>query len=211
VLTHEGHGSRSHSWVRTWNPQLRALFATDSLAPLVTLTQDSRDREGPMTTSRRSGERTGTERAVVIDDVDKAIIEQLQQDGRLPYTKLGAAVGLSEAAVRQRVQRLVESGVVQIVAVTDPLTLGFRREAMIGLKIEGDLRGVADTIASIPEVSYVVVVSGSFDLLMEVVCEDDDHLLALLNDKVRSIPGVRSTETFTYLRLYKQTYAWGTR
>jgi Lrp/AsnC family transcriptional regulator, regulator for asnA, asnC and gidA len=187
------------------------LFATDSLAPLVTLTQDSRDREGPMTTSRRSGERTGTERAVVIDDVDKAIIEQLQQDGRLPYTKLGAAVGLSEAAVRQRVQRLVESGVVQIVAVTDPLTLGFRREAMIGLKIEGDLRGVADTIASIPEVSYVVVVSGSFDLLMEVVCEDDDHLLALLNDKVRSIPGVRSTETFTYLRLYKQTYAWGTR
>ncbi len=164
-----------------------------------------------MTNSRRSGERTGTERAVVIDDVDKAIIEQLQQDGRLPYTKLGAAVGLSEAAVRQRVQRLVESGVVQIVAVTDPLTLGFRREAMIGLKIEGDLRGVADIIASIPEVSYVVVVSGSFDLLMEVVCEDDDHLLALLNDKVRSIPGVRSTETFTYLRLYKQTYAWGTR
>jgi Lrp/AsnC family transcriptional regulator for asnA, asnC and gidA len=163
------------------------------------------------TSSRRSGERTGGDRAVVIDDVDKAIIEQLQQDGRLPYTKLGAAVGLSEAAVRQRVQRLVESGVVQIVAVTDPLTLGFRREAMIGLKIEGDLRGVADTIASIPEVSYVVVVSGSFDLLMEVVCEDDDHLLALLNDKVRSIPGVRSTETFTYLRLYKQTYAWGTR
>jgi Lrp/AsnC family transcriptional regulator for asnA, asnC and gidA len=164
-----------------------------------------------MSANRRSSERNGTDRAVVIDDVDKAIIEQLQQDGRLPYTKLATAVGLSEAAVRQRVQRLVESGVVQIVAVTDPLTLGFRREAMIGLKIEGDLRGVADTIASIPEVSYVVVVSGSFDLLMEVVCEDDDHLLALLNDKVRSIPGVRSTETFTYLRLYKQTYAWGTR
>lgn len=164
-----------------------------------------------MSPNRRSSERNGTDRAVVIDDVDKAIIEQLQEDGRLPYTKLATAVGLSEAAVRQRVQRLVESGVVQIVAVTDPLMLGFRREAMIGLKIEGDLRGVADTIASIPEVSYVVVVSGSFDLLMEVVCEDDDHLLALLNDKVRSIPGVRSTETFTYLRLYKQTYAWGTR
>jgi len=164
-----------------------------------------------MSANRRSSERNGTDRAVVIDDVDKAIIEQLQEDGRLPYTKLAKQVGLSEAAVRQRVQRLVESGVVQIVAVTDPLTLGFRREAMIGLKIEGDLRGVADTIASIPEVSYVVVVSGSFDLLMEVVCEDDDHLLALLNDKVRSIPGVRSTETFTYLRLYKQTYAWGTR
>jgi Lrp/AsnC family transcriptional regulator, regulator for asnA, asnC and gidA len=83
--------------------------------------------------------------------------------------------------------------------------------AMIGLRIEGDLRAAADTIASIPEVDYVVIVGGSFDLLLEVVCEDDDHLLALLNDKIRSIPGVRDAETFTYLRLYKQTYAWGTR
>lgn len=148
---------------------------------------------------------------VAIDDVDKAIVEALQQDGRLPYTRLAGQVGLSEAAVRQRVQRLVDSGVVQIVAVTDPMTLGFRRNAMIGLKVEGDLRTVAAAIAAIPEVSYVVVVSGSFDLLMEVVCEDDDHLLALLNDTVRAIPGVRSTETFTYLKLFKQTYAWGTR
>jgi Lrp/AsnC family transcriptional regulator for asnA, asnC and gidA len=151
------------------------------------------------------------EPAITLDDIDKALVEQLQGDGRLPYTKLAAEVGLSEAAVRQRVQRLIESGVVQIVAVTDPSMLGFRRNAMIGLKVEGDLRTVANDIAAIPEVSYVVVVSGSFDLLMEVVCEDDDHLLALLNDKVRPIPGVRSTETFTYLRLFKQTYAWGTR
>ena len=148
---------------------------------------------------------------VAIDDVDKAIIEALQEDGRLPYTKLAVEVGLSEAAVRQRVQRLLESRVVQIVAVTDPMTLGFRRMAMIGLKVEGDLRKVSAAIADIPEVSYVVIVSGSFDLLMEAVCEDDDHLLSLLNDKVRAIPGVRSTETFTYLQLRKQTYAWGTR
>lgn len=148
---------------------------------------------------------------VVIDETDKAIIEALQSDGRMPYTRLGAAVGLSEAAVRQRVQRLTESGVVQIVAVTDPLMLGFSRMAMVGLKVEGDLRTVAADIAAIPDVSYVVIVSGSFDLLMEVVCEDDDHLLAILNDKVRAIPGVRSTETFTYLRLDKQTFAWGTR
>ena len=146
-----------------------------------------------------------------MDDVDKAIVEALQHDGRLPYTKLAAEVGLSEAAVRQRVARLTESGVVQIVAVTDPLMLGFRRMAMIGLKVEGDLRVVSDAIAAIPEVSYVVIVSGSFDMMMEVVCEDDDHLLALLNDTVRSIPGVRSTETLTYLKLSKQTYAWGTR
>lgn len=148
---------------------------------------------------------------VLIDDIDKAVIEALQEDGRLPYTKLAVQVGLSEAAVRQRVQRLIESGVMQIVAVTDPMTLGFRRIAMVGLRVEGDLRAVANAIAALSEVTYVVVVSGSFDLILEVVCEDDDHLLALLNDKLRAIPGVRSTETFTYLRLFKQTYAWGTR
>lgn len=148
---------------------------------------------------------------IVLDDIDKALIEALQQDGRRPYTRLAAEVGLSEAAVRQRVQRLIESGATQIVAVTDPMMLGFRRMAMVGVRVEGDVRSVADTIASIPEVDYVVIVGGSFDLLLEVVCEDDDHLLSLLNDKIRSVPGVRSTETFTYLRLYKQTYAWGTR
>jgi Lrp/AsnC family transcriptional regulator for asnA, asnC and gidA len=152
-----------------------------------------------------------TDVPVAIDDTDKALIEALQRDGRMPYTKLAEHVGLSEAAVRQRVQRLIESGVTQIVAVTDPMTLGFRRIAMIGLNVEGDTRAIADAIAEITEIDYVVLVSGSFDVLVEVVCEDDDHLLGLLNDKVRAIPGVRSTETFTYLRLYKQTYAWGTR
>jgi Lrp/AsnC family transcriptional regulator for asnA, asnC and gidA len=146
-----------------------------------------------------------------LDDADKALVELLQQDGRLPYTKLAAAVGLSEAAVRHRVRRLVESNVVQIVAVTDPLRLGFRRQAMVGVRTEGDITAVADALAAIPEVDYVVFTSGSFDLLFEVVCEDDDHLLTTLNDKVRRIPGVRSTETYTYLRLHKQTYSWGTR
>ena len=149
--------------------------------------------------------------SVTLDDLSKAIIEKLQEDGRRSYAGIGKAIGLSEAAVRQRVQRLIESAVVQIVAVTDPLMLGFRRMAMVGLRIEGDLRRAADTIASIPEVDYVVIVGGSFDLLVEIVCEDDDHLLTLLNEQVRLIPGVRSTETFMYLRLRKQTYAWGTR
>jgi Lrp/AsnC family transcriptional regulator for asnA, asnC and gidA len=155
--------------------------------------------------------RSSSSDPIVLDETDKALIEALQQDGRMPYTRLAERVGLSEAAVRQRVQRLIESGVTQIVAVTDPLMLGFRRMAMVGLSVEGDLRSAADTISSIPEVDYVVIVGGSFDLLLEVVCEDDDHLLSLLNDKIRAIPGVRATETFTYLRLYKQTYAWGTR
>jgi Lrp/AsnC family transcriptional regulator for asnA, asnC and gidA len=146
-----------------------------------------------------------------LDDADKALIELLQEDGRMPYTRLAAAVGLSEAAVRQRVQHLIDDNVVQIVAVTDPLRLGFSRQAMVGVRTEGDIRTVADTLSAILEIDYVVFTSGSFDLLFEIVCEDDDHLLALLNDKVRSIPGVRSTETFVYLKLHKQTYAWGTR
>ncbi len=146
-----------------------------------------------------------------LDHADKALVELLQEDGRLPYTKLAQAVGLSEAAVRHRVQRLIDDNIVQILAVTDPLRLGFRRQAMVGVKTEGDIIAVADALAAIPEVDYLVFTSGSFDLLFEMVCEDDEHLLELLNDKVRRIDGVRSTETFVYLRLHKQTYAWGTR
>jgi Lrp/AsnC family transcriptional regulator for asnA, asnC and gidA len=145
-----------------------------------------------------------------LDDTDRAIIEHLQIDGRLPYTRLGAAVGLSEAAVRQRVQRLIDSGVMQVVAVTDPLSLGLGRMAMIGVRCEGDLEVIASKVQALEEVAYLVMIAGSFDLLAEVVAHDDEHLLELLNSKIRSIPGVKSTETFIYLRLAKQTYAWGT-
>ncbi len=145
-----------------------------------------------------------------LDDTDRAIIEHLQVDGRLPYTRLGAAVGLSEAAVRQRVQRLIDSGVMQVVAVTDPLSLGLGRMAMIGVCCEGDLEVIASKVQALDEVAYLVMIAGSFDLLAEVVAHDDEHLLELLNSKIRSIPGVKSTETFIYLRLAKQTYAWGT-
>ncbi|WP_043600163.1 Lrp/AsnC family transcriptional regulator [Cellulomonas flavigena] len=154
---------------------------------------------------------TQRDRAVVLDAAAKGIIEQLQEDGRRPYATIGKAVGLSEAAVRQRVQRLQESGVIQIVAVTDPLQVGFRRQAMIGIRADGDLNELAERVAAVPEVDYVVVTAGSFDVLVEVVCEDDEHLLALLNERVRALPGVRSTETFVYLRLHKQLYNWGTR
>ena len=146
-----------------------------------------------------------------LDGPDKAIVELLQEDGRMSYTRIASVVGLSEAAVRSRVQRLVDGNVVQILGVTDPLRLGFRRQAMVGVKTEGDIEAVADTLAALPEVDYVVFVSGSYDLLFEIVCEDDEHLLSILNDKIRSIPGVRTTDTYTYLRLHKQTYAWGTR
>jgi Lrp/AsnC family transcriptional regulator for asnA, asnC and gidA len=148
---------------------------------------------------------------VVLDEVSKRIIEQLQEDGRRPYAAIGKAVGLSEAAVRQRVQRLLEGGVMQIVAVTDPLTVGFPRQAMVGVRIEGDVDPVAEQLAAMVEVDYVVITAGSFDLLVEIVCENDDHLLDTVNKRIRSIPGVRGTETFVYLKLRKQTYTWGTR
>jgi Lrp/AsnC family transcriptional regulator for asnA, asnC and gidA len=146
-----------------------------------------------------------------LDEVSKNIIEQLQQDGRRPYAAIGAAVGLSEAAVRQRVQRLVRSGVVQIVAVTDPLRVGFTRQAMIGIRVDGALDPILQTLRDLDEVAYLVITAGSFDVLAEVICEDDQHLLYLLNERIRPIEGVRSTETFVYLELTKQTYTWGTR
>jgi len=146
----------------------------------------------------------------MLDDLSKRIIEQLQEDGRRSYAAIGKAVGKSEAAVRQRVQRLVDAGIMQIVAVTDPLMLGFSRQTMIGIKCGGDLEQVADHLAAMHEIDYVVITSGSFDLLVEVVCEDDSHLLEILS-RVRSVPSVTSTETFVYLKLRKQTYGWGTR
>jgi Lrp/AsnC family transcriptional regulator for asnA, asnC and gidA len=146
-----------------------------------------------------------------LDDVSKRIIEQLQEDGRRPYASIGKAVGLSEAAVRQRVQRLLDAGVMQIVAVTDPMQVGFSRQAMIGIKVSGDMNEVAASLAEMTEVEYVVITAGSFDLIIEVVCEDDDHLLDLISQRVRALPGVTSTETFVYLKLLKQLYNWGTR
>lgn len=146
-----------------------------------------------------------------LDELDKAIVRALQVDGRMSYARLGPEVGLSQAAVRQRVQRLIDSGVMQVVAVTDPLSLGFTVQALIGIRADGDLRALAFVLSGHDEIDYVVVTSGGFDLLVEVVCEDGDHLLALLNETIRATPGVRSAEVFTYLDLVKQTYSWGTR
>lgn len=148
---------------------------------------------------------------VHLDDVSKAIIEQLQQDGRRSYAAIGKVVGLSEAAVRQRVQRLIDGGVMQVVAVTDPLELGFARQAMVGVRVQGPLESVADALTALDEVDYVVITAGSFDLLVEVVCESDDHLLDLISTGIRTVEGVVATETFMYLSLRKQTYSWGVR
>jgi Lrp/AsnC family transcriptional regulator for asnA, asnC and gidA len=149
--------------------------------------------------------------AVSLDEIDKAIIRELQLDGRTPYAQLGPKVGLSQAAVRQRVQRLIDSGLMQVVAVTDPQRLGFTLQAMVGVRATGDLRSVARELAAVEEIDYVVVTSGGFDLLLEVVCTGNAELLDLLDEKVRRLEGVLSAEVFTYLHLEKQTYSWGTR
>jgi len=149
--------------------------------------------------------------AGLLDEVNKAIVEQLQQDGRRTYGSIAEAVGLSEAAVRQRVQKMREAGIMQIVAVTDPLQIGFRSQAMVGIRTDGDARAVADRLAAVDDIDYVVMVAGEYDILVELVCEDEDRLLELLNGVIRTIPGVRDTETFMYLKLKKQTYTWGTR
>jgi Lrp/AsnC family transcriptional regulator for asnA, asnC and gidA len=147
----------------------------------------------------------------LLDDVGQAIIEQLQQDGRRSYATIGKAVGLSEAAVRQRVQKLVKAGVVQIVAVTDPIQVGLHRQAMIAVQVSGDVEAIAEALTEIREVVYIGVVAGSVDILAEVVVTDDEHLLRLVNNRIRTIPGVYRTETFVYLKLTKQTYDWGAR
>ena len=143
-----------------------------------------------------------------VDDIDRAIIEHLQADGRLPYTRLASAVGLSEAAVRQRVQRLIDQRVMQIVAVTNPLSLGYRRMAMIGVRAEGDTSSIAARLEAMQDIDYLVVTAGSFDFMCEVVVLDDATLLDITN-RIRTVPGVRSTETFIYLDLVKQTFTWG--
>jgi Lrp/AsnC family transcriptional regulator for asnA, asnC and gidA len=146
-----------------------------------------------------------------LDRVSKQIIEELQQDGRRSYAAIARGVGLSEAATRQRVQRLIDEGVVQIAAITDPFAIGFHRMAMLGIKVEGDIRGVAEKLSALPEAEYVVICAGQFDLLVELLCVDDEHLLHTIDESVRTVPGVQSTEAFVYLKVEKETYQWGTR
>jgi len=146
-----------------------------------------------------------------LDDITKQIIEQLQEDGRRSYAAIARAVGLSEAATRQRVQKLLEEGVIQITAVTDADAVGFHRMALVGITVDGDVRQVADKLAGIPEADYVVICAGQFDLLVELICEDDEHLLRTVGESVRTIPGVRGSEMFVYLKVAKENYQWGTR
>lgn len=145
-----------------------------------------------------------------LDDTDRAIIELLQADGRMPFTKVAAEVGLSEGAIRQRVQRLTDAGVMQIVAVTDPLSLGMRRVAMIGARVSGDAESTAAALVLLDEVEYLVATTGRYDLMFEVVADDDTHLMQLLS-RLRSRDDILEAEAFVCLKLFKQTFSWGAR
>ena len=163
----------------------------------------------PARPSTRSVPRRGTDE---VSALDKRIIEHLQADGRRPFTQIASDLAVSEAAVRARTNRLIERGILQVVGVTDPLKLGFHQMAMIGIRCESDkLIEVAESLAQMPEVDYVVITAGTYDLLIETVCEDNEALLVFLAERLRAIDGVRETETFVYLRLVKQTYQYGTR
>ncbi|HEU5325833.1 MAG TPA: Lrp/AsnC family transcriptional regulator [Candidatus Limnocylindria bacterium] len=151
-------------------------------------------------------------RRPVLDDLDKAIIKALQLDGRRPYAQIGRQLKVPEATVRQRAERLITRGVVQIVGVTDPLSMGFQQPALIGLKVDaGRLDSIAEQIAALEEVTYVVITAGRFDMVCEVVCEDNDHLLRVLTEQFARIEGIRSTETLVELRFVKESYQWGAR
>jgi Lrp/AsnC family transcriptional regulator for asnA, asnC and gidA len=146
---------------------------------------------------------------VAIDTIDRAIIRELQVDGRASYADLASSVGLSPPAVRQRMQRLMVSGLLQVVAVTDPLKLGLPVMALVGIAVDGDMRSVADAVGAIDEVIYVVLTSGSFDLFAEVVCADMDELLRVVNDQLKAIEGVRATESFVYFDIHTHRFNWG--
>jgi Lrp/AsnC family transcriptional regulator, regulator for asnA, asnC and gidA len=143
-----------------------------------------------------------------LDAVDRALIRGLQADGRVSYTDLGRQVGLSAPSVRDRVQRLIEGGILQIAAVTDPLALGLPVMALIGVKVSGDAGTVTEAIRSIDNVIYLVGTAGSFDLFAEVVCHTMDELYEVLNDRIRAIPGVREVESFPYFGIHVHRFTW---
>ena len=149
-------------------------------------------------------------RRIKLDDMDRAIIAALKRDGRTPFAEIGRALNVSPGMVRQRVQRLIDQGIMQIVAVTNPILMGYHTVALVGVKADGRrLREIAQRIAQFDEVIYLVLATGGYDILIEVVCRNNAHLLEFLTDKLHTVEGVRDSETFIYLDIVKEVYNWG--
>jgi Lrp/AsnC family transcriptional regulator for asnA, asnC and gidA len=149
-------------------------------------------------------------RARRVDAVDKGIIEALQRNGREPFRRIAATLGVSEATIRARYARLCADNILQVTGVTNPLGLGFEAQALVGVRTAGPPERVADEIARWEEADYVVVTAGQFDVLVELVCADRRALLDVTN-RIRALPDVITTESFLYLELIKQLYDWGAR
>jgi Lrp/AsnC family transcriptional regulator, regulator for asnA, asnC and gidA len=146
-----------------------------------------------------------------LDEIDRALIVALQLDGRATYAELGEKVGLSQGGARLRVLRLEERGILQVIGVTDPLRLGYDRMAMVGVTVQGDVTPVADAIGALDGVIYLVVGTGPYDLLVEILAADADQLFALVNDGIRAIPGVVSLQTFDYHSIHTHRFIWRPR
>lgn len=159
---------------------------------------------------RRFGARGPVERPRALDAVDRGIIEALQRNGREPFRRIAARVGVSEATIRARYARLCADDILQVTAVTNPLGLGYEAQAMVGIRTTGPPEAVADEIGRWPEADYVVLTAGRFDILAELLCANRHGLLDATN-RIRRLEGVASTETFLYLELWKQLYDWGPR
>ena len=145
-----------------------------------------------------------------LDETDRAIIAHLQYDGRKPFTEIAAALGLSEGAVRRRVKQMTDAGILQIVGIVEPQFLEWNAAGMIGVSIQaGQVEAAADQIAQFPEVTYLFMSSGGFDLFVEAYCRDREHFVSFLSEKLQKVPGVQRTETFMILKMYKLSYHWG--
>jgi Lrp/AsnC family transcriptional regulator for asnA, asnC and gidA len=145
-----------------------------------------------------------------LDETDRGIIAQLQYDGRMSFTNIAAELGISEGTVRRRVKNLTESGMLQVVAVVEPQFLGWNAAGMIAITVQaGQIEAVAHQLAQFPEVSYLFMASGEFDLFVEVFCKDREHFVSFLNEKLHQVPGVQRTQTFMILKMYKLSYRWG--
>ena len=144
-----------------------------------------------------------------MDDLDRLILQTLQEDGRTSFTEIAERAGVSDTTIRARYRALVEEGVVRTVGIVDPYALGFQAPAIIAISVEpGLIDDVARQIAAIPEVSYLVTTLGSYDLIVEVFCRDVSHLSNVLKEGIRDIEGVRSTETLMIAQSYKLAYRW---
>jgi Lrp/AsnC family transcriptional regulator for asnA, asnC and gidA len=146
----------------------------------------------------------------VLDKTDRAIVAHLQYDGRMPFTDIATEVGLSEGSVRRRVKQMVDDGVLQIVGIVEPQYLEWQAAAMVCINVlPGQIESAAHQIAQFPEVTYLFMASGGFDLFVEVYCRDRGHFASFLSEQLQKVPGVERTETFMILKMYKLSYRWG--